>query len=131
MVPSEGLTFVVKGLNTNDKFIASAFFPNTPIKKRLLFVDPKYFTTTYNQIDAFRHEIGHILGFKHEHLRKGAPLACKSECLSNVKPFGGDYDLKSVIHYFCGQKGTIQLAITEIDRKGSQEIYGSPISKIN
>lgn len=131
LVPSEELTFVVKGLNTNDKFIASAFFPNTEIKNRLLYVDPKYFTTTYNQIGVFRHEIGHILGFKHEHLRDGAPLACKGERLGSVKPFGGDYDPQSVMHYFCGQKGTIHLTITDIDRKGSQEIYGSPISKIN
>lgn len=38
------------------------------------------------------------------------------------------YDPKSVMHYFCGDVGSRSLAITDVDRVGSQLVYGPPLS---
>ena len=39
-----------------------------------------------------------------------------------------DYDPQSVMHYFCGAVGSRELAITELDRLGSQKVYGPSLS---
>lgn len=126
LTPTFDLTFVVMGYDTNSSFIASAFFPYDPPSKRRLLIDPSYFNTSYDKIGVLRHEIGHILGFRHEHIRGNVPLICRGE--SSVGTLNiTKYDPKSVMHYFCDGIGNIKLEITEIDRQGSQSIYGSPI----
>lgn len=127
LTPTSDLTFVVMGYNTNSSFIASAFFPYDPPTKRRLLIDPSYFNTSYDKIGVLRHELGHILGFRHEHIRGNVPLICKGE--SSVGTINiTQYDPKSVMHYFCEGIGNIKLEITEIDRQGSQSIYGSPLN---
>lgn len=128
LTPTPDLTFVIMGYdNINNDFIASAFFPYDPPIKRMLLIDPSYFTTDYDKIGVLRHELGHILGFRHEHIIGDVPLVCKGERLGDATPITR-YDPKSVMHYFCEGIGNIKLEITEIDRKGSQSIYGSPIN---
>jgi len=41
-----------------------------------------------------------------------------------------EYDPKSVMHYFCGEVGSRQLAITELDRLGAQKVYGPTLSSM-
>lgn len=123
--PTTDLTFVVIGYDTRGKFIASSFFPNTTPAERRMFIDPTYFTTRFDKRGVIRHELGHVLGFRHEHIRREAPLECRGESTVGTTS-DTPYDPKSVMHYFCGGMGTITLEITDIDRNGSQRIYGAP-----
>ncbi len=123
--PTSDLTFVVLGFDAKGEFIASAFFPYYSIERRRVLVDPTYFTTKYDKVGVFRHELGHVLGFRHEHIREEAPLDCQGESRSGTVN-ETVYDSKSVMHYFCGGMGTINLSISDIDREGSQSIYGKP-----
>ena len=113
----------------SDPPIAASFFPTDPPSRRRLLIDPSYFTTDFDKVGVLRHELGHILGFRHEMIRSGAPPECPDESTANTFPFTA-YDPRSVMHYFCGGVGTRTLAITELDRVGSQRLYGPPRNSI-
>jgi len=123
-----GITFPVRFIDAQRAFIASSFFPNTGLARRRLLIDPSFFHTRFNKIGVLRHELGHILGFRHEHIRSGAPAVCPDESIANTLELT-DYDPQSVMHYFCGQVGSIDLAITELDRLGAQKVYGLPLKR--
>jgi hypothetical protein len=123
--------FVVTYIPYNIKgFIATSFFPNDPIEKRKLYVFLKYWLTGYDKIGIFRHEIGHILGFKHEHSSQSeqVPDDCRyyyPELPGNGLPLTY-YDKLSVMHYFCGDAGTRMMNFSRLDTFGTQTIYGKP-----
>ena len=123
-----GVTFAVREIDAHGAFFAESFFPNDPPDRRHVWVDPSYFHASYDPVGIFRHEIGHILGFRHEHIRSGAPAACPNESGEHVVAVTR-YDPRSVMHYFCGNVGTRTLAFTEVDRTGAALIYGSPTHK--
>lgn len=115
--------FTVREVDAGGRFIAAAFFPNEPRNRRRLVIDPSYYTTSFDKVGVLRHELGHVLGFRHEHIRSGSPPACGDEDTGDT--IGVTiYDPKSVMHYFCGGVGSLDLIITDIDRAGSQKIYG-------
>jgi len=122
-----GVLFPVRQIDAQGDYIAAAFFPNDPTDRRKLLVDPSYFAPNmgFDLVGVLRHELGHVLGFRHEHIRSGAPAVCPRESLNDTIDLT-KYDPKSVMHYFCGGVGSRELAITEIDREGSQRIYGAP-----
>jgi hypothetical protein len=123
----EGLKFVVKETDVGGKFIAAAFFPSDPVARRIVNVDPSFYTTSFDKVGVMRHELGHVLGFRHEHISNSAPSSCPNEPLADTFPVT-PYDPKSVMHYFCGGHGTNILAITDLDRKGAQQVYGPPLA---
>jgi len=122
-----GATFAVRGINANGQFIASSFFPDDPIDRRRVLIDPSYFSTSFDKVGVLRHELGHVLGFRHEHIRAEAPPACPDEPLFGVTNLTA-YDPQSTMHYFCGGVGTQMLAISTKDRDGSQSVYGRPLN---
>jgi hypothetical protein len=124
--PPTGVIFSVRQLDAGGRFIASAFFPNDPPERRRLLIDPSYFTTSFDQVGVLRHELGHVIGCRHEHIRSGAPPECPDESTVDTFPFTA-YDPKSVMHYFCGGVGTRELAISELDKVGIQKLYGPPL----
>lgn len=125
-----GAVFWVRYYDSGGAFLAAAFFPNDPRSRWHVLVDPSLFTqTTFDRAGIFRHELGHVLGFRHEHIRKGAPPACPDEPTYDTKNLT-TYDPQSVMHYFCGGIGSRSLSITELDRSGSQQVYGPPLGQL-
>ena len=121
-----GCIFAAYYFDAGGNVIASSFFPVDPPDRRHLLIDPSYFTTSFDKVGVFRHELGHILGFRHEHIRNEAPPVCPNEPLWDTQVLS-QYDPKSVMHYFCGGVGSHDLRITDVDRKGARMVYGPPL----
>jgi len=119
--------FPVRHISAGGAFIAASFFPNDPAQRRRVLVDPSYHSTAFDRVGVFRHELGHVLGFRHEQASRFAPPACPDEDATGTVDLTG-YDPRSVMHYFCGGAGTRTLEITESDRRGSQLVYGPPLA---
>jgi hypothetical protein len=113
------VTFIVKYSPDETSFIAASFFPNDPDFRRLVLIAPLYFTTTFDKVGVFRHEIGHILGYRHEQ-NVGVP-GCVVED-NDWTPLTA-YDALSVMHYVCGGRGSLSLQLTDSDKAGHQELY--------
>ena len=79
---------------------------------------------------VFRHELGHVLGFRHEQIRLASAKDCGDEKFGLAKPLT-PYDSKSVMHYLCGNGGDKNLRITEVDRFGAQRVYGLPFHEVD
>lgn len=126
-VGTEGAVFAVRQIDAGGAFIASSFFPNDPTDRRRLLIDLTYYDTDFDNVGVLRHELGHILGFRHEHINPSAPLACKGESDFDSLPLTA-YDNVSVMHYFCGGVGSKTLSISALDRVGAQQVYGPPLS---
>ena len=125
----DDVVFTVRKIDSGGRFIAAAFFPNDPPAKRRVFLDPSFFADGggFDKVGVLRHELGHVLGFRHEHIRSEAPASCFDEDLEDTSILTG-YDPQSVMHYFCGGVGSLELLITEVDTVGSQQVYGLPFS---
>ncbi len=74
-----------------------------------------------------RHELGHILGLRHEHIRSGFSCNGGFEPTSNARNVTA-YDSASVMHYpWCqGATNTSDLNITALDAQGLRLLYGEP-----
>ena len=120
--------FDVRQVNVQGAFIAAAFFPRDPPDRRMIVIDPSYFSDTgFDSTGVLRHELGHVLGFRHEHIRSGAPPQCPKEDLAHTIE-ETQYDPLSVMHYFCGSVGNKSLTFTSVDREGARQLYGPPIA---
>ena len=130
-VPPSGITFTVRFVPPGDPDapIASSFFPGDAATERHLLIFADYFSPglLFDKVGVIRHELGHVVGFRHEHIRSEAPPVCQGEPL-----FGAiaqtEYDPKSVMHYFCGNRGSKELKISVLDRVGARQVYGAPPS---
>jgi hypothetical protein len=109
--------------------LASAFFPTYEPTRRWIRVGPGLLSSAAAEpVGVLRHELGHVLGFRHEHILPDAPPACPDEPLAEVLPVT-EYDPRSVMHYPCtAVADRVELEFTELDRQGAQRVYGPPLS---
>lgn len=118
------------------QYVARAFFPNQPRNQRNVLIDDMAFDIDdpiFTLNGVLEHELGHSLGFRHEHVRADIfdiPFENWLNCVlegfldPNFRPVT-EYDSASVMHYpQCGGTGT--LSITELDIAGARAIYGAP-----
>jgi hypothetical protein len=122
---TQGVVFDVRPVNVNGQYLARAFFPNDARAARNVLIDESAFRLNPNDklklVGILRHELGHTLGFRHEHTRPESG-ACFED--SNWRPLTS-YDKYSVMHYpQCNGGGDWTLQLTEFDRQGSACIYG-------
>ena len=122
-----GAKFAVQMAESDGKWLALAFYPNAKAERRLLLISPGYFRTAYNKVGLLRHELGHVLGFRHEHIRSGALPNCPQDTGLFTTDDLTRYDPTSVMHYFCGGVGSKKLEISTLDKQGAQLVYGPPI----
>jgi hypothetical protein len=111
--------FVVRYFDAQGTYIAASFFPSDPPLRRYLNVDPSYFTSQFDKVGVFRHELGHILGYRHEHIRGIAGCAYEDNAWKPLTP----YDPHSVMHYFCGGGGSFALELSSVDILGHRKLY--------
>ncbi len=122
---SDQVKFIIRRQSLGGKYIALAFFPQDPPVKKILQVDPVYFTPGLSAdylVGVFRHELGHVLGYRHEQVRdmKDCPPEEKPEdwISISIKP-----DALSVMHYHCGGGGTENLTFSETDKTSHRAWY--------
>jgi predicted Zn-dependent protease len=101
-------------------FSMKAFFPDTPREKRKIQINERYVNRTNWVYKTLIHEVGHVLGFRHEHIHPDNIERC-FEDNRPIKPVT-DYDPNSIMHYTrCG--GINDGALSIEDRLGVQIVY--------
>lgn len=113
--------FTVRFDSAADGPIARAFFPSSAPALRQLVVFPAYIASDldFDPAGVLRHEIGHILGYRHEHIRNIPGCGREGTSWKSITP----YTPNSVMHYFCGGKGSFDLALRPADIKGHRCLY--------
>jgi serine protease len=119
------VVFDVRPVNVDGEYLARAFFPNEPRAARNVLIDESSFGLPANEKlqlgGILRHELGHTLGFRHEHTR---PESGKCFEDKNWRPLTS-YDAFSVMHYpQCNGKGDWSLNLTDKDKNATACLYG-------
>ena len=129
--------FVFKEFFGRPDHLALAFFPNDPASSRVVYLTPRALLedTGYDKIGIIRHELGHVLGCRHEQIRSEAQQGVSDLDKTRLEQWvTGDisaeeltkYDRQSCMHYPMLGGGTHDFQISELDRKGIAQLYREP-----
>ncbi len=113
--------FSVEPVQTS-QYIARAFFPSTPKRSRNVLVDDSIWTSgSWTPTNILGHELGHTLGFRHEHTRPEAGTCFEDNNWRPLTP----YDSASIMHYPQCNGTSDDLSMTATDRQGAAALYGA------
>lgn len=124
--PQNGnVLFDVGPMSAGGRLLAVAFFPNEPRPARTLRINDSAFgldpSGALSLRGILRHELGHVIGGRHEHTRPEAGRCFEDDEWRGVT----DYDAFSVMHYpHCNGEGDWTLNLTASDRSGVACVYG-------
>jgi serralysin len=103
-------------------FLARAFFPSSSRAAREVLIDAAAFSggRVFTLAGILRHELGHTLGFRHEHTRPEAGTCFENNSWRALTA----YDAASVMHYpQCRGTNRGDLVLTALDRAGARSLY--------
>jgi serine protease len=120
------VVFDVRPVNVNGEYLARAFFPNEPRADRNVLIDETAFqlnpSDKLSLVGILRHELGHTLGWRHEHTRPESGTCFED---NDWRPLTS-YDSFSVMHYpQCNGAGDWSLTLTNFDKNGAACLYGA------
>lgn len=118
--------FDVFGSNENF-YVGRAFFPGFPRVNRNVVITALAFSPQVsldNQVEGVMlHELGHVLGFRHEHTRFNGAGCFENSSFFEVTPVDRD----SIMFYpECGGTNFDYQRLSESDKEGAALVYGAP-----
>ncbi|MDO7868022.1 M57 family metalloprotease [Nocardioides jiangxiensis] len=113
--------FSVEPVQTS-QYIARSFFPSTPKRSRNVLVDDSIWSSgSWTPSNILGHELGHVLGFRHEHTRPEAGTCFEDNNWRPLTP----YDSVSIMHYPQCNGGSTNLQFSSLDAQGVAALYGN------
>lgn len=115
------VVFSVEPTKTS-QYIARAFFPSSSKSSRNVLVNAKslYSSGSWTPSNIMAHELGHVLGLRHEHTRPEAATCFED---NNWRPLTAD-DSASIMHYPQCNGTSSNLSMTSLDRDDIRKLYG-------
>ncbi|MFE6997891.1 peptidase M16 [Microbacterium sp. NPDC057659] len=118
---NKSVLFSVEPVQTS-QYIARAFFPSTPDRQMNVLVDDSIWTSgSWTPTNILGHELGHTLGFRHEHTRPESGTCFEDNNWRPLTP----YDSSSIMHYPQCNGSSDDLSMTSTDRAGVVALYGN------
>ncbi|WP_435770905.1 M57 family metalloprotease [Nocardioides sp. SYSU DS0651] len=118
---NNNVLFSVEPVNTS-QYIARAFFPSSPKRSRNVLIDNSIWSSgNWEPVDILAHELGHTLGFRHEHTRPEAGTCFEDNNWRPLTP----YDAASIMHYPQCNGSSDDLEFQPSDADGARALYGS------
>ncbi len=107
-------------------YLARSFLPSSPRAARELYVDTSSFdpAVPYPLAHIVGHELGHILGLRHENTRPEAGTCFENNDWRALTP----YDSASIMHYPQCNGTSHDMSWTATDAVGIAALYGPPIA---
>lgn len=127
---ADGVLFAVTTVHRRARYNMRAFFPSYEPERRWIRVNPKQRGSSESKVTGlFRHELGHVLGFRHEQVHPDAEIGEEREACAKTEkglrpaPITG-YDVTSVMHYpICGGTNAGYGYLSEYDKVGAAFLY--------
>jgi hypothetical protein len=117
---NNSVVFSVEPTNST-QYIARAFFPSNVDSQRNILVNAASLVSSgWPPANILGHELGHTLGFRHEHTRPESGTCFEDNNWRPLTP----YDSSSIMHYPQCNGTSSDLSFTASDGAGVRSIYG-------